>query len=88
MIRAASLGAISTTFAEYFIRVTGNDPSAAPYSGYVHYIAATAILFSGAASYFGVRKAGTIQNVTTIAKVGGLVAIIAVAFALGLPKTG
>ena len=88
MIRAASLGAISTTFAEYFIRVTGNDPSAAPYSGYVHYIAAIAILFAGLVSYFGVRKAGTLQNITTIAKVGGLVAIIAVAFALGLPQTG
>jgi amino acid transporter len=88
MIRAASLGALSTTFAEYFIRVTGNDPHTAPYSGYVHYVAALAILVSGTTSYFGVRRAGTVQNFTTIAKVGGLVAIIAVAFAIGLPQTG
>jgi amino acid transporter len=88
MIRAASLGAVSTTFAEYLIRVTGNDPSAAPYSQYVHYIAAAAIFVAGFSNYVGVRAAGTVQNITTIAKVGGLVAVIAVAFAIGLPHTG
>jgi amino acid transporter len=88
MIRAASLGAVSTTFAEYLIRVTGNDPSAAPYSQYVHYIAAAAIFVAGLSNYVGVRAAGTVQNITTIAKVGGLVAVIAVAFAIGLPHTG
>jgi amino acid transporter len=88
MIRAASLGAVSTTFAEYLIRVTGNDPSAAPYSQYVHYIAAVAIFVAGLSNYVGVRAAGTVQNITTIAKVGGLVAVIAVAFAIGLPHTG
>src|SRR5215213_1542371 len=46
MIRAAALGAISTTFAEYFVRVSGHDPSLAPYSAYVHYIAAAAILIT------------------------------------------
>ncbi len=88
MIRAASLGAVSTTFSEYFIRVTGHDPSAAPYSGYVHYVAAAAILVAGFSNYVGVRAAGTIQNITTIAKVGGLVAIVAVAFAIGIPQNG
>jgi amino acid transporter len=88
MIRAASLGAVSTTFAEYLIRVTGNDPSAAPYSQYVHYIAAAAIFVAGLSNYVGVRAAGTVQNITTVAKVGGLVAVIAVAFAIGLPHTG
>lgn len=88
MIRAASLGAVSTTFSEYFIRVTGHDPSLAPYSGYVHYVAAAAILVAGFSNYVGVRAAGTIQNITTIAKVGGLVAIVAVAFAIGIPANG
>jgi amino acid transporter len=88
MIRAASLGAISTTFAEYFIRVTGHDPTAAPYNGYVHYLAAAAILVAGGSNYVGVRTAGGVQNITTLAKVGGLVAIIAVAFAIALPGSG
>jgi APA family basic amino acid/polyamine antiporter len=88
MIRAASLGALSTTFSEYFIRVTGNDPSVAPYSGYTHYVAAVAIIIAGATNYIGVRTAGTVQNVTTLAKVGGLLVIIALAFVIGLPSSG
>ena len=32
LIRAASLGAISTTFAEYLLRVLGFDPAVAPYA--------------------------------------------------------
>ena len=88
MIRAAALGAISTTFAEYFIRVTGHDPSLAPYSQYVHYVAAAAILITAGFNYIGVRTAGTVQNLTTLAKVGGLLFIVILAFAIGLPQTG
>ena len=88
MIRAAALGAISTTFAEYFVRVTGHDPGTAPYNGYVHYIAAAAILTTAAYNYVSVRTSGTVQNITTLAKVGGLLIIIVLAFALGLPATG
>ena len=43
IIRAASLGAISTTFAEYAMRAFGFDPSIAPYGQHVHYVAAAAI---------------------------------------------
>src|SRR6476646_10997261 len=46
LIRAAALGAISTTFSEYFIRVLGHDPRVAPYSQDVHYIEAEAIVFT------------------------------------------
>ncbi len=88
MIRAAALGATSTTFAEYFTRVSGHDPSLAPYSGYVHYIAAAAILITALVNYVGVKTAGAVQNVTTIAKVGGLLFIVLFAFFLGLPETG
>ncbi|MEO8577390.1 MAG: amino acid permease [Gemmatimonadales bacterium] len=88
MIRAAALGATSTTFAEYFIRVTGHDPGIAPYSTYVHYVAAVAILITAFINYIGVRTAGTVQNLTTLAKVGGLLFIVVLAFVLGLPMTG
>jgi amino acid transporter len=88
MIRAAALGAISTTFAEYFIRVLGHDPGVTPYSQYVHYVAAVAILVTAGFNYVGVRTAGTVQNLTTLAKVGGLLFIVLLAFSLGLPKTG
>ncbi len=88
MIRAAALGAISTTFAEYFIRVTGHDPGLAPYSQYVHYVAAVAILITATFNYIGVRTAGTVQNLTTLAKVAGLLFIVLLAFAIGLPRSG
>ncbi|MDB4914961.1 MAG: putative permease [Gemmatimonadetes bacterium] len=88
LIRAASLGAISTTFAEYFLRVLGYDPSVAPYTDYVHYIAAVAIALTATFNYVGLKWGSLVQNLTTLAKYGGLMFIILLAFAIGLPKTG
>jgi len=88
VIRAASLGAISTTFAEYSLRVLGYDPAVAPYSDYVHYVAAVAIAVTAGFNYVGVRWGALVQNVTTLAKYGGLLFIILLAFAIGLPRSG
>jgi APA family basic amino acid/polyamine antiporter len=88
LIRAASLGAVSTTFAEYFLRVLGYDPAVAPYTDWVHYVAAVAIGLTATFNYYGVRWGSLVQNLTTLAKYGGLLFIIMLAFALGLPRTG
>jgi amino acid transporter len=88
LIRAASLGAISTTFSEYFLRVLGFDPSVAPYSDWVHYVAAVAILVTATFNYVGVRASSLVNNVTTLAKYGGLLFIILFALVVGLPRTG
>ena len=88
IIRAAALGAISTTFSEYFIRVLGYDPRVAPYNKYVHYIAAGAILLLAAFNYVGMKWGSLVQNLTTLAKTGALVLLIVLALALGLPQTG
>ena len=80
IIRAAALGAIATTFAEYFMRALGNDPSLAPYSDQVHYVAAAAILIVGTLNYCGVRWGTLLQNTTTMAKYGALLVIIGLAF--------
>src|SRR5215210_19071 len=88
IIRAAALGAISTTFSEYFIRVLGYDPRVAPYNKYVHYIAAAAILLLAAFNYVGMKWGSLVQNLTTLAKTGALVLLIVLALALGLPQTG
>jgi amino acid transporter len=88
LIRAASLGAISTTFSEYLLRVLGFDPSVAPYSDYVHYVAAVAIILTATFNYIGVAWSSLVLNLTTAAKYGGLLFIILLAFAVGLPKTG
>jgi amino acid transporter len=88
IIRAASLGAISTTFAEYFFRAIGREPGVEPYRTYVHYVAAAAIVLTAAFNYVGVRWGAFVQNATTLAKYGGLLFIIILAFALGLPEGG
>src|SRR3954462_8410488 len=88
LIRAASLGAISTTFSEYLLRVLGYDPGVKPYSDWVHYVAAVAIALTATFNYIGVRWSSLVLNLTTLAKYGGLLFIIAVALLLGLPRTG
>lgn len=88
MIRAASLGGIAITFSEYFFRVLGFDPVAPGNSSKVHWTAAGAIALTGAFNYVGVRFASNVINFTVLAKYGGLLFIVVVAFALGLPHYG
>src|SRR6185437_4274353 len=88
IIRAASLGAVSTTFAEYFMRVLGYNPAIEPNATYVHYIAALAIVITATFNYVGMRTGSFVQNVTTLAKYLGLVFIVVLAIAIGLPRTG
>ena len=88
IIRAAALGAISITFAEYTLRGLGFDPSVAPYDDYSHYVAAAALATMATINILGLRWGSLVQNFTTIAKYGGLLIIIMLAFALGLPQTG
>ena len=70
----------------YFVQ--GHDPATTPYSGYVHYIAAGAIALTATFNYVGLKWGSLVQNLTTAARYGGLLFIIMLAFALGLPKTG
>lgn len=88
VIRAAALGAIAITFAEYAFRVAGVDPTTPEMVMTVRYAAATAIVLTAGFNYVGVRYGSLVANVTTLAKYGGLVFIVIVAFALGLPATG
>jgi basic amino acid/polyamine antiporter, APA family len=86
LIRAASLGAISTTFSEYFFRAIGREPGAEPYREYVHYIAALAIIVTATFNYIGVRWGALVQNLTTLAKYGGLLFIVLFALAVAFPE--
>ena len=88
IIRAAALGAIATTFAEYFLRVLGHDPRVEPYARYVHYIAAVAIVLTATFNYVGIKWGALVQNLTTLAKTGALLLITILALAIGLPETG
>ena len=88
IIRAASLGAVSITFAEYALRAFGVDPALEPFATRARWLAAIAIALTAFFNYVGVRWGSLVQNLTTLAKYGGLLFIILVAFALGLPSTG
>ena len=88
VIRAASLGAISTTFAEYFLRALGYDPRTQPYQEYVHYIAAVAIAVTAAVNYVGVRSGSLVQNITTLAKYFGLLFVVVLALGYGFSHDG
>src|SRR5918911_3783446 len=79
MIRAAALGAVATTFAEYALRMRGYDPSRAPYDGYVHYLAAASIVALAAVNVVGVRWSALVLGVTSVAKYGALLFIVAIA---------
>ena len=89
IIRAAALGAIATTFAEYFLRVLGYDPLVAPYDDVraLHRGAARSSL-TAAFNIVGIRWSSLVtRTLTTLAKYGGLLFIIMLAFVIGLPKT-
>src|SRR5687768_12253602 len=82
VIRAAAVGAIAMTFSEYFLRVLEQPLENA------RYLAAAAIIIMGVVNILGVKWGTIVINLTTIAKYGGLLFIILVALALGLPESG
>lgn len=88
IIRAAALGGISLTFAEYSLRGLGYDPSKAPYDTYAHWVAAGALGLMATVNIVGLKWGALVQNVTTLAKYGGLMLIVILALVLGLPQTG
>ena len=51
-------------------------------------VAAVALAVIATLNNVGLKWGALVQNLTTIAKYGGLLIIILLAFALGLPKTG
>ncbi len=74
VIRAASLGATSTIFAEYLGYFVPLSPMQ------VRYVAATVIVIIGATNYVGVRRAAIVMSVATIAKYVAVMALGLLAF--------
>lgn len=75
IIRAAALGAVATTFAEYTLRTLGYDPRIAPYDTVVHQVAAVAIVVLAAVNIAGVRSSALLLEVATVVKAGALLLI-------------
>jgi basic amino acid/polyamine antiporter, APA family len=83
VIRAAAVGAIAMTFADYFLRVTHLAPAEN-----ARYVAAVAIVVMGGVNILGVKWGTLTISLTTLAKYGALLFIIVIALAVGLPQTG
>ena len=80
MIRAAALGAVATTFAEYALRLVA--PAHAQ-SDVVHYVAAVAIVIFAVLNIIGVKWSTMLLGWTTLAKYGALLFIVGAAFFVG-----
>ena len=78
IIRASALGAVSTVFAEYLLRLLRIDSPKG-----VHYVAAAAILLVAVFNILGVKLGALVQNLTTAAKYGALVLLVLAAFVIG-----
>ena len=79
ILRASSLGAISTVFAEYLLRLLHKEGN--PMA--VHLIAAAAILLVAVFNLIGVRLGALVQNLTTGTKYIALLLLVLVAFIIG-----
>src|SRR5262249_10934197 len=80
VIRAASIGAIALTFAEHAVRVAGGETAAPESADLVHGIAAAAIAVTAGVNALGVRFGAWVQNLTVLAKYGGLAFVVVAAF--------
>jgi amino acid transporter len=88
IIRASALGAVSTVFAEYFLRLL-NKPTSVVVDGVmqsapaVHYVAAGAVLVVAVFNILGIRLGALIQNLTASAKYVALMLLVLAAFVIG-----
>ena len=81
LIRASATGAIATVFSEYFLRSLGYDPAARPTA--THYVAAAAIIGTAGINIRGVQLGAMVTGISSIAKFGALVVLVAAAMLLG-----
>jgi amino acid transporter len=83
IIRATSLGAIATVFAEYLLRSFGVNPQLPANADAVHYVAAAAIAVNVFVSYRGVNWSAALVNLTTVSRYGALALLVVLAFVAG-----
>jgi amino acid transporter len=86
LIRPAALAAVAMAFSEYFLRVLKVTPAEGDWLPAL--VGAGAIVAVSTVNYLGVVFGGAVQVVTTFLKVAGLLVLVVLAFAVGLPQTG
>lgn len=91
IIRPGAFGAIGITASAYTLRTFGFDPATVVADvGPVdirseQLLGALYIIIVGAVNYFGIHRGAVVQNFSTIFKVGALVLLVVLGFALGQP---
>lgn len=85
IIRAAALGAVATTFAEYALRLRHGPPIFGSAAADVHDVAAIAIVVLAVVNVIGVRLSAMVLEFTVFAKYGALLFIVAIALLVHPP---
>jgi amino acid transporter len=91
IIRPGAFGAIGITASAYTLRTLGYDPAGIVIAvGPVdirseQLLGAIYIAIVGAVNYFGIHRGAVLQNLSTVFKVGALVLLVVLGFALGSP---
>ncbi len=86
LIRPAAQGAVALVFAEYALRLKGWTPESTEFNRWATYMAIGAMIVVASANYRGVRLGAGVQNLTTLAKTGGLLVLVALALVMALPE--
>lgn len=81
LIRASAVGGIATVFAEYLLRSMGYDVSSA--ATLTHVVAAAAIIIVGFLNILGVQIGAALASVSSVAKFGALLLLVALSAAVG-----
>ncbi len=84
LIRPSSIGAVALVFGQYALRLSPIEEGTPQFTGLSAVLACGAIVIVTLANVVGVKFGTTIQNITTIAKVGGLAVLIVLALTIGL----
>lgn len=80
IVRPGNIGAMALTFATYFDRLLGFDPTEDLSTNRQAWYAIAAVILLSSSSLVGLKQAKWIQNLLTFAKVGGIVLIGMLAF--------
>ncbi len=88
LIRPAGVGAVAVVFGQYALQLAGIGADKPGFTVLTAVLAIGAIIIVTVANVVGVKFGTGIQNVTTVAKVAGLIVLIVLALTLGISKTG
>ncbi len=88
LIRPAGVGALAVVFGQYTLRLFAMKEGQPGYDLWTAGLGISAIIIVTVANVVGVKFGTGIQNVTTIAKTAGLLALIGLALVIGLPHSG